>query len=131
MSEQKQPPHGEPDKITASGRGVQVRWILDAPEEGVEIHAVLSVSHHGSPTRAYCPVVQITRVEHKQGDAFTDEHYGSLLDNLFRLTAIPAARFSGKGLENAQRAALAELRERADEPEIARFFDPENAPEAY
>ncbi|MGH3854838.1 MAG: hypothetical protein ACRDR6_15350, partial [Pseudonocardiaceae bacterium] len=47
--ETKTPPHRDPDEVETTNdprfRGVTLRWMLEKPSDGVEIHAVLSVMY--------------------------------------------------------------------------------------
>ncbi|MGH3630683.1 MAG: hypothetical protein ACRDRL_24985 [Sciscionella sp.] len=124
--EKKTPPHRDPDEVETTNdprfRRVTLRWVLEKPSDGVEIHAVLSVMYsrgHGYRATLRNGTVNTT------GELRT-EQYWAMVHEAFIVQDIPARRFSKNGMQAAQVTALAVLRRRADEPVVAVFFDPHN-----
>lgn len=118
-------PHRDPDRVDTNydprNRKVAHRWILETPRPGVTIQCVLTVFHRRG---GYWATLRNSTVD-ATGALECEKFWGSLL-NTFVLCRTDASRFTKSGFKSACDSALALLRERAAEPEVAEFFTPHN-----
>lgn len=106
-------------------RNIKLSWVLgdctDEDNNPTVATAQLSITHNSS-RKEY--TATISRVNVSDWAGFRTESFMIVGGTRVRLTSYLCPRFSAKGFESAAAAALAEVRARADEPELAAVSNP-------